>query len=93
MIVGAVLSLSHLAADVVFSGHAIYSDWGLRLCWPLSDRAWAYPMVSWGDPGATLIFVAGMFAMLRWRRHVQAVSALTLAAVVGYVFLRAVMGG
>ena len=48
--VGVVASLSHLAADVAFSGHAVLSDWGLRLLWPFSDRLWAYPMVSWGEP-------------------------------------------
>jgi len=91
--VGIVASLSHLAADVVFSGHPQLSDWGLRLLWPFSDRLWAYPMVSWGDPGPTLVFVAGMFAMLRWPRHRQLLAGLTLTLVLGYVSMRGVIGG
>ena len=82
--VGVLASLSHLAADLVFSGHAVLSDWGLRLFWPFSDRFWAYPMVSWGDPGVTLVFVAGMFAMIRWRRHRQMIAGLTLTLVLAY---------
>ncbi|HUT92095.1 MAG TPA: metal-dependent hydrolase [Thermoguttaceae bacterium] len=91
--VGVVASLSHLAADVVFSGHPQLSDWGLRLLWPFSDRLWAYPMVSWGDPGATLVFVVGMFAMIRWRRHRRLIAGLTLTLVLGYVSMRSMIGG
>ena len=36
--VGLIGSLSHLAADLVFSGHATLSDWGLQLLWPFSTR-------------------------------------------------------
>jgi len=93
VIVGVVASLSHLAADVVFSGHPKLSDWGLRLLWPFSDRLWAYPLVSWGDPGATLVFVAGMFAMLRWRSSRQLIAGLTLTLVLGYVSMRSMIGG
>ena len=91
--VGVVASLSHLAADVVFSGHPQLSDWGLRLLWPFSDRLWAYPMVSWGDPGATLVFVVGMFAMIRWRSRRRLIAGLTLTLVLGYVSMRSMIGG
>ncbi|MFH1268933.1 MAG: metal-dependent hydrolase [Planctomycetota bacterium] len=93
IVTGVLASLSHLVADLVFSGHAVLSDWGLRLFWPFSDRAWAFPMVSWGDPGVTLIFAAAMFAMIRWRERLQVISALTLALVLGYVGIRAAIGG
>jgi membrane-bound metal-dependent hydrolase YbcI (DUF457 family) len=86
--VGVAASLSHTAADVFFSGHATLPNWGIRLLWPFSERAWAYPMVPWGDPGATLIFAAGMFGMLRWAGRVQQVAAATLIAVVVYVLIR-----
>jgi membrane-bound metal-dependent hydrolase YbcI (DUF457 family) len=88
MAVGVAASLSHLAADLVFSGHPVLSDWGLRLFWPFSDRFWAYPMVPWGDPGVTLVFVAGMFAMIRWRRHRRMIAGLTLILVLGYIAIR-----
>jgi len=51
---------------------------------------WArvYPLVPWGDAGVSIIFVAGMFAMWKWPGRLQAVSAVTLAAVVLYVLGR-----
>lgn len=85
---GVLASLGHLAADLVFSGHAVFSDWGLRLFWPFSDRVWVYPLVPWGDPSVTMIFAAGMFAMIRWPARLQLTSALTLALVLGYIGIR-----
>jgi membrane-bound metal-dependent hydrolase YbcI (DUF457 family) len=88
-VVTAVLaSFSHLAADLVFSGHEKLPHWGVNLFWPFSDHAWVYPMVPWGDPGTTLIFVGGMFAMVRWPSRVQIIAATTLGLVLAYVVLR-----
>ena len=89
LIVAVLATVSHLIADVLVSGHATLSDWGLKLFWPFSDRAYAFPVIRWGDPLPTVILVAGMFAMLRWRTRVQGLAALTLAALVGYIALRA----
>ncbi len=86
--VGAVAGLSHLAADVLFSGSSTLPDWGLRLLWPWSDLAWAYPRVPWGDPVVTILFVVGMFAMVRWPRRIQGIAIATLVAVAAYVVLR-----
>lgn len=86
--VAVLASLSHLAADVVFSGHATLSDWGVQLFWPFSDRAWAYPMVPWGDPVPAIIFAIGMFAMLRWPHRLERVAAVALAFVLAYAVLR-----
>lgn len=88
--VGVLASLSHLAADLVYSGHEDLSDWGLKLLWPFSDRSYVYPLVRWGDVGATLIFAAGMLAMARWRERLQAIAALTLFGVLGYIGVRGV---
>ena len=88
IVVGIVASLSHLAADMVFSGHATLPDWEVPLLWPFSDRGWVYSMVQWGDAGATLVFVAGMFAMVRWPNHLETVSRLTLGSVLGYIVIR-----
>jgi hypothetical protein len=79
---------SHLASDLVVSGSAAYSDWGVQALWPLSDRAWVYPRVRWGDIGITLIFAAGAFAMLWQPRRIQLLAAITLAAVVLYIAVR-----
>lgn len=90
--VGVAASLSHLAADLVYSGHAKYADWGLKLFWPFSDRAFVYPMVPWGDIGAAAILSVGMFAMIRWRSRVQTIAGTTLAAVAGYIVCRGIVG-
>lgn len=83
--VGVLASLGHLAVDLVFSGHEVFSDWGLRLFWPFSDQVWAYPVVSWGDPSVSLIFAASMFAMVRWPSRLQTIAAVTLCLVLGYI--------
>ncbi|MHC4400547.1 MAG: metal-dependent hydrolase [Planctomycetota bacterium] len=89
--VGVLASLSHLPADLVFSGHSELSDWGLALLWPFSDRVWAYPMVPWGDVGVTLIFIAGMFAMIRWQSRVSMIARGTLVLVVAYIVVRGML--
>jgi hypothetical protein len=88
MAVGVVASLSHLAADLVYSGHAKYSDWGLQLLWPFSDRAFVYPMVPWGDIGAAVILSAGMFAMLARPSRVRPIGWTALVAVAAYILGR-----
>jgi membrane-bound metal-dependent hydrolase YbcI (DUF457 family) len=93
VLTGALASLSHLAADLVFSGHQVLSDWGIRLFWPFSDRFWAYPMVSWGDPAVTVVFAGGMFAMVRWPSRLRTVAGLTLTFVFAYISIRGVLGG
>lgn len=83
---------SHLAVDLVYSGHAELGNWQLELLWPFSRRGWAYPLVPWGDVGATVIFVAGMFALLRWPPRSQSIAGTTLAAVAGYIVVRGMIG-
>ena len=89
---GVVASLSHLAADLVFSGSRDLSDWELQLLWPITSRGWVYPLVPWGDVGTTLIFIAGMFAMARFRRQVRPIACGTLVAVVAYIVIRGLIG-
>ena len=86
--VGVLAAYSHLLADMVFSAGRNMPVWGVPLGWPFSDVAWAYPMVLWGDPGATIIFIAGMFAMVRWRAWMRTIAACTLGLVIGYVAIR-----
>ena len=92
VLVGVLASLSHLGADLVYSGHAEYSDWGLKLFWPFSDRTFVHPMVPWGDIGAAAILSAGMFAMLARPSRVQPIAGTTLAAVLAYVVVRGIVG-
>jgi membrane-bound metal-dependent hydrolase YbcI (DUF457 family) len=87
VVVGIVAALSHLPADVLFSGTP-EANWPVPLFWPFSDRGYAVPLVPWGDLGATLIFIAGMFALYRWPSHARLVAALLLLALSGYLCLR-----
>lgn len=84
-------ALSQLPADMVFSGTEDLPDWELRLLWPFSDQGWVYPMVPWGDVGATLLFVAGMFALMKRPTRATSISRLTLAAVGGYIVIRGLL--
>lgn len=81
-------ALSHLVGDLFFSGGMGLADWELQLAWPFSARGWVYPMVPWGDVGVTLVFTAGMFAMLRRPARVTLVARGTLLSVLLYVLVR-----
>jgi membrane-bound metal-dependent hydrolase YbcI (DUF457 family) len=93
LLVGSLAAVAHLAADLVVSGAAGLSDWELPLLWPFSRQGFVYPLVPWGDPGASLIFVGGMFAMVRWPSRLQIVAVTTLFAVVAYIVLRGIVAG
>lgn len=88
ILVAVAAAFSHLAADLLVSGTDTLPDWELKLLWPFSDQGWVYPMVSWGDVGIALIFIVGMFAMLKWRGRIQPLAAATLAAVAAYIAIR-----
>jgi membrane-bound metal-dependent hydrolase YbcI (DUF457 family) len=90
--VAVVAAYSHLLMDVLFSIGKDQPIWGVPLFWPFSRREWAFPMIRWGDVGATLILAAGMFAMVRWPPRVRAIAAVTLAAVAAYVIVRSLCG-
>ncbi len=61
--------------------------------WPFSEDGWVWPLVAWGDPVPTLIFVVAMFALFRWRTHGQAVALATLVCVHVYLIIRWLTGG
>jgi hypothetical protein len=88
MLVAMVAALSQLPVDMVISGTATLPAWELQPFWPFSDKTWIFPLVPWGDVGITVIFIAGMFAMARWRRRLQWISCVTLAAVFCYIAVR-----
>lgn len=85
--VGIAAAYSHLLADVVFSAGKNLPVWGVPLLWPLSNTAYAYPMLPWGNAGVTIIFVVSMFAMLRWRERVRTIAVVTLSAVIVYIIV------
>ena len=86
--VGLLAAYSHLLSDVLFSAGRDKHVWGVPLGWPFSPFAMAYPLVLWGDIGVTLLFVAGMFAMFRWRPATRTIAASVLAMVIGYIAVR-----
>jgi membrane-bound metal-dependent hydrolase YbcI (DUF457 family) len=86
---GLTASYSHLLADYFYSGHPNLHTWGLPLLWPFSNRVWSRPTVAWGDLGATLIFVAEVFALYRWPGRARLVACLALTAVAAYVVVHA----
>jgi membrane-bound metal-dependent hydrolase YbcI (DUF457 family) len=84
---GVLAAYSHLAADLVYSygnGH----PWPLPLLWPFSRRNWVIPVLRWGDLGATLLFIAEMFALYRWPSRATGIAWLTLMLVSAYVGAR-----
>jgi membrane-bound metal-dependent hydrolase YbcI (DUF457 family) len=91
IIVGSVAALSHLPADVLFSGTP-ETNWPVPLFWPFSDHGYAVPLVPWGDLGATLIFIAGMFALYRSRSRPWLIAAILLLALSAYVGVRGLLG-
>jgi hypothetical protein len=42
-------------------------------------------MVSWGNPGASVILAASMFAMLRWPNKIQSIAAASLLALAAFM--------
>lgn len=93
VLVGVAAGLSHLPADLVFSGAADLPPWPIPLLWPFSEQRWQMDIVPWGDPGPTVILVAEMFALYRWPGRSQAIAGLTLLLLVGYIGLRWLVGG
>jgi membrane-bound metal-dependent hydrolase YbcI (DUF457 family) len=92
IVVGVVAAYSHLLMDVVFSAGRDQPIWGVSLFWPFSNMEYAYPLVRWGDVGATLILAASMFAMVRWPARLQSIAAASLAAVAAYMAVRGICG-
>ena len=76
------------SADWVVSGTATLDDWKLKPLWLFHDHETIHAMVPWGDPGMTLCFVLGMFAMLRWKGHLQLLACCTLFLVAAYIGVR-----
>jgi hypothetical protein len=86
--VAIVAQLVHLPCDMVVSGGNGLSDWALQPWWPFSSTAYVYPLIPWGDVGPTVILMAGIIAIAKWRSRISTTSTLTLIALGAYLFLR-----
>jgi membrane-bound metal-dependent hydrolase YbcI (DUF457 family) len=84
-VVGWLAALSHLPADLVYSGHPQLRSWPIQVFWPFSTEGWVWPLVSWGDLTTTFLFIAEMFVLYRWPKHAQLIAVLTLVLVHAYV--------
>ena len=86
-----IATLSHVCTDMIFSGHADFADWPIKIFWPFREIGFVYPMVPWGDIGVTIVFFCGMFAMLKWQKMTQHIAILTLVATTFYIVVRGSM--
>jgi membrane-bound metal-dependent hydrolase YbcI (DUF457 family) len=89
---GVLAGLTHVLADLVYSGRRMSPDWPVALLWPFTERGWAFPLVPWADWGVTLILAGGLAAACCRPRSARALAAVTLLATVGYVAGWAVLG-
>jgi len=85
--VGLLAALSHVAADLLYSGTYLAAEWPVALLWPLSSRRWALPLVPFADRGATLILLATLILVCLAPRWSRVLSVLSLLAVLAYVVL------
>jgi membrane-bound metal-dependent hydrolase YbcI (DUF457 family) len=92
LLVGVLATYSHLLMDMLFSRCQTYPVWKVPLLWPFVREGWAWPLVAWGDTGVTLIFIGGMFAMVRWRQAAQKIAIGTLLLVAAYIAVRGIRG-
>jgi membrane-bound metal-dependent hydrolase YbcI (DUF457 family) len=81
IVVGVLAAYSHLLMDVFFSGGKNLQTWGVSLFWPFSRNEWTYPLLPWGNIGATVILAISMFLMLRWPVWIRTIAASSLVVV------------
>ena len=88
VLVAIVATFSQLPADLAVSGTKTLPIWGLKLLWPFSDAEWSFQMVTYNDPGAIFVFIAGMFAMTKWTARSKQIARVTLLLVATYLWFR-----
>lgn len=81
----------HLPCDMVVSGGHGLSHWLVQPWWPFSNIGYVYPMIPWGDPGPTVILMAGIIVAVRFLGHCRKISILSLATLLLYLTVRRVM--
>ncbi|MSR31192.1 MAG: hypothetical protein EXR99_06750 [Gemmataceae bacterium] len=82
---GCIASISHLPADMIYSGHKEMTNWPVKIFWPAHEQGYVLPLVAWGDLTSTFLFILAMFAMYRWPAKAQAIAFLALLAVNAYI--------
>ncbi len=87
MVLGVLVSLSHVLTDLAYSGRAFTAEWPVALLWPLSNRRWACPLVPWADRGMTLILGSSLAAACVRPAEARVISVFGVVAAAGYVVL------
>ncbi len=78
----------HLPCDMVVSGGSGLNDWSVEPWWPFSHAAYVYPMIPWGDPGPTLILMAGAVIAAKWPPQTANISRLSIGTLLVYLLVR-----
>lgn len=91
-LVGMMAAASHLVADVIYSAATGAADWPVALLWPFARQAWAVPLFTCDDRGATAILGGGLLAVCALPSFGRLLAWLTLATLVGFVALRGLGG-
>jgi len=91
--VAVVAQFVHLPCDMVVSGGNGLSDWPIKPWWPFSDTAYVFPLIPWGDPGPTIILMAGIITVAKWPSRLSVSSLVTLVVLGFYLGLRGWLAG
>jgi membrane-bound metal-dependent hydrolase YbcI (DUF457 family) len=91
MAVGVLACVSHLLADVIYSGDRNGAPWPVAFLWPFSRQGVALPVLSTGDRVATVLLAVGLAVACCWSCCARLTAGLTLIAVAGYAGGRAVL--
>lgn len=75
----------HLICDMAVSGGKGLSNWAIEPFWPISNRAYDYPLIPWGDVGPTVILMFGIIMIAKRKEFVSRISVLTLATLLAYL--------
>jgi len=78
---------------MVVSGGNGLTDWAIQPWWPLSNAAYIYPLIPWGDVGPTVILMSGIIVIAKRRSGISTTAALTLFVLVLYLLVRGSMRG
>ena len=84
-VIASLSAMTQIPADAVVSGGEGLSHWALKPLWPFSKAEFIYPLVPWGNVGATMIFAGGMICLAKFPRRAQLVATLTLGLVGGFM--------
>lgn len=84
-------SLSHLLADVCYSGPGYLPEMPVALLWPFSHYSVALPLVPWTDRGVTWILGVTLAAACFRPAASRLLAIVGLVVVIGYIALHRIL--